>query len=437
MWTIRLPAVILITACACVGCGDDGDSSLSSANYSLELSWSDRSDSAVPYKVVAADGVAVVSGRISQAEYDDYLVRVYDGAAGTVRWQDRPDAGCNSGAGDMVVHDGLLFVAGNLCSRYVLRAYELQTGGVVWEHQGSTEDQSSAGNLVIGGNVLVFFGAEAGVAFIRAYSPSSGELLWEQLSEGVSVSGRGDSTTLVTSHFIRELNTYHYVFRAYEIASGEPLWELTEIHEEPIGAPYETAVGEGLFVSYVETRDEPHTWWLTAVSLSTGEVTWQRSVFEHRGFDELLIASDCVHTVGVQGVYDPNSDVWRNALYVSCIDTLSGSSLWEDQRGGMSGDLEGRFGARDGRTLAIVGFEMELWVYDAVTGELAFESLEPVDGRGGPVAIDGDRIYVVGEVFADEQNPSNGALIRAYRESHPVLASAASPSVTRATSRKY
>jgi len=420
--TGRIALATLIIA-AIAGCGDsDDNSSLTPANYSLEPLWTDRYHGfETPADLVATDGVVAVSGATFESATSDYLVRAYEGMTGTVLWQDNEETDCDfDGAADMVAGDGRLFATGRICSRYVLRAYDLQSGELLWQRRGPPGKESDASAVLLGNGIVVLFVAQDESSFIRALEPSSGRLIWEQASEALQASGTSDSRTIVTTQFISgTAQTYHQLLRAYDLLTGAPLWERDEVQGEAIGRIYELSASDGLFVSYVETRDDPKSWWLTGAETRTGAIVWQQSVSEHRFLETIIADADAIHTAGVQGIYDPQRDTWWNTSYVSALDSRSGTQLWEDQRGGIGGDQEVVSAALAGRRFATIGFEMDLRVFDAITGELAYEKLDPTfDGRGGRIAIDGDRIYTVAEGFEEDCCGSN-ILVQAYRESDP------------------
>lgn len=412
------------------GCGDDSGPAdpLTADNYSAELLWKQRYDSTAggergldyPAGMVAADGVVVVSGRAGTSyDYPNYLVRAYDGAAGALLWEDRiTDERCESWAYSMVVLDGRLFVGGWVCSRSLLRAYDLHTGEMLWEDALSGEDSPSEPVLQIADGRLVSIVQTARHPVVRAYAPTDGTLLWQTTEEEFSHGGllADRSTVAVVGSLSDDASTYRYGFRARDAASGALrwTWDVNDFHGAPIGRGYRTALGHGTLLEYIETRDAPVSSWLIARDSTTGETIWEKRVSLHGTVSDIVIGPEQVHVVGVSGLYDAGCNCWRNQFYVASFDTASGAPLWRDERGSR-GDEEARRAVLTGRRLLVDGFDKQLRVYDAITGDLVEEIIDlTIRGRTVAIAADGDRFYALGEAFGEQDSDF---LLRAFRDS--------------------
>jgi hypothetical protein len=426
---VLIGATVLLLA----ACGDDSgtDVPLGADNYAVEAAWTDLYDSGEssenrgddPAHVVAGDGVVVVSGQAG-ATYEQlaYVVRAHHGATGKLLWEDRVESpDCQNAAGSMVLRGHELFVNGTECGKLVVRAYDLASGSLLWEEIAAGHEKDSPGQLLRCGDAVVSVDETYdGVVWIQARSAVSGALRWqiETPALGGTRSACDERTLVVAVSGGAPGEPAYQHTGGYDVASGVLRWENEDVASMPTSRVYTMAVGVGSLISFVETRD-PQSYWLTAHAVESGELLWVEPVRKYNFISDIVVSAERTHIVGVAGRRESPSDYWRNEFYVASRATVTGKRLWTSRRRVLA-DEQAEWAMLDGRRLLVGGWENQLRVYDAITGELAWESTDHVRGHGQDIATDGKRFYALAEVRPnDDPADDEDFFLRAYREVSP------------------
>lgn len=401
------------------------------------LLWEDQIDQAAradfAVAVAAAHGKVVAVGwTTNTARNRDILVRAYDGASGSLQWQDKFDfTGGIDSATSVVAAENVVVVGGSATnkagnSNWLVRAYELTTGKLLWQDVAQTGGASEQvyelatdGHRVFAAGVSANGTTNTSQLITRAYDLRNGALAWEAGVNGVRAdsasiglaihSGLAFAAASITDGSLN--NGAAFLVQAYDSVTGKSLWQDRVSN----GAAHKITVKSGR-VYAVGTSN--NNWLVRAYDGRSGQVLWNDSYcltcgqldVENAAFQ---VAADDQRVV-ISG-YGSAGGAHRAARdwVVRAYDAKNGQNLWTD-RMDYAGSLDQATGgiAIDNGQVFSYGTvfsaaslqDLLIRTYDANSGTVLWQDRVDKaavadetfgDGRGG-LAVDQGRVTIVG-----------------------------------------
>jgi hypothetical protein len=378
-------------------------------------------------------------------------------ASSALIWRDiysgPPPSTSSSSAQDVAACDRQFFVAGESTFSSILRAYDSADGTLRWQDTQSFDDSVTARGVACeGGRVYALWDTSAAdnTAFLRAYDGDSGALLWElEVDEGWWNAGvnlaadeggvflltrSGDEEGLTTamdawsldgstgtvrwqSHDIgvaeyslyaeltisdEQVCTIRYagsepLLRCLDRMSGDLVWYADDVGEpgvlvsaQPQARTDFVAFGRGEGLSGVVAAYDPRD----------GELLWKREDFD--AITNVHLYDGRVLVTAIDFVVPPDPDEPGETRYfrVTGLDRR-GRTDWED----IHVDEGVRTSAVSDGKLFVAGEEGQTRIYDAGSGRLiAYQSPDTVPRTRGTwdIAAEGDRFALVGSTHRED-----------------------------------
>ena len=364
------------------------------------LLWEDSVDRVggtdVAYYVAVNNGTVVVSGVVDSdgtcssftaSGNCDFYVRAYDGATGTVLWEDQVDIAGGFDFARATIGGGWVYAIGWVTTAdgdddILVRAYNAATGALQWQDQYDQGGREVPWDVVVRGNRLYVSGSVSGDAtcvpypfagncdaFVRAYHAPSGTVLWSAQRD---LAGGFDE------------------FRAIAVAAGRVYVTGTAAADASCD-PYN---GTGNCNFYVQAYDA-----------FTGAALWDDQ-FDVAGSDDEAIsigtANGRVYASGWGSDASGNPD-----FLVRAYDGATGTALWTDLTDTGAGGYDAAFDlkVRGERVFAVGGGpDFQVRAYDGATGTLVWED-QVVDAGGfgfaGAVAVGAGKVIAVGYGYTE------------------------------------
>ena len=160
----------------------------------------------------------------------DWVVRTWDATTGALLWEDVRDDGRSGWAHDVAARDGHAFVVGEADdapggrSRFVLRAYDAATGSLRWDRSPGPQGTSEPGYAVSAHDGRVFAaGPVDDTVHVGAWSADDGRELW---SAGIPGSGTAEEIAVAGGRvFVAVALARDLLVVAYDDATGAELWQ--------------------------------------------------------------------------------------------------------------------------------------------------------------------------------------------------------------------
>ncbi|MEI6083607.1 MAG: PQQ-binding-like beta-propeller repeat protein [Verrucomicrobiota bacterium] len=339
--------------------------------------WTNRLDLAAgrdeALSIALAGKVVAAAGRVRNGNNDDWFVRAYDTATGTVLWSDQYNLTNGNDRANAIAAAGKTFVAAGRVRNiagdddWFVRAYDTATGTVLWSDQyDSAADNDEAVVVTILGTKAIAVGHVTNGAgdfdwLVRAYDLSTGNILWTRQLDKVA----GDDAALAITGSGRAIYVSGYVgnaagnedweVRAYDAGTGNLLWEdqfdFANDDDRAVGLAIrgKTLVAVGRVRNVAGDSDFA----VRTYDASNGSLLWQDRI-NPAGFDDsatgVTISGSTIVAFG--RLTNANGDTdWAVRAYSA----KTGGVLWNDQYDQAAGDDQAAAAIALGKRIVVVG----------------------------------------------------------------------------------
>lgn len=438
------------------------------------LLWEDRVDRGGTDSggvVAARDGLVVAVGpsetRRGSADWA-IAVRTYDGASGSMAWQDSIYSGRFQDGPGVVAIGAHIAVVG--ADPGIIRAYDLAAGTLLWEDHFAATKIGSVQALVIHDHELVATGYGGVGCFdaddfagcdmtTRAYDVRTGKLLWKDLFNGFGGMDLGSSVAATEDVVVVTGNARPggfdrsdgsaYVVRAYNADSGALAWQ--DIGPMLPTFPFGSQVAAGDGKVFVVGKDNRGDGLVRAYQPRTGAMLWTQAFsLAPAGLEGIPDIAFQVATQGARVVVagygsrvpvPPAGDVQNERDWVvNTYDARSGTLLWSDVHdvGRFPDEAVGGIAIQGGQAFAYglvtrapfvsAARDLLLRAYDLDSGRVLWQ--DEVDKGGFEIpwgtwfsglAVDKGRMTILGSTrfSLPDRSLTSDWIVRTYSTSSP------------------